>query len=245
MRADRIEVAQRDRAEARFGRAQVAQHLLDHQLAAAIGIGRRQRMRLGERQRARLAIDGGRRTEHQPRHALVAHGAQQRNRARDVVVVILERVGHRFADGLAAGQVQHRLHRLAAPRLARQQGLYQAGLADVALDQRDRRPAQALDPPHRLGAAVAEIVQHQRPLAGGQHRHQGVGADVAGAARDQHAHLAHGRLPVKDAPPRQAARHGAAAAPGRGRDSGRSSTRWTRRGPSRPRRPPPAPPARA
>ncbi|MNL57724.1 hypothetical protein D3C87_1813090 [compost metagenome] len=58
--ADRVEVAQRDGAEGGVGRADVAQHLFHHQLGAAVGIGGRQRMRLGERQIARFAIHRGR-----------------------------------------------------------------------------------------------------------------------------------------------------------------------------------------
>ncbi|MNT71292.1 hypothetical protein D3C72_2097620 [compost metagenome] len=60
VRPDGVEIAQRDGAEGGVGRTDVAQHLFHHQLGAAVGIGGRQRMRLGERQIARFAIHRGR-----------------------------------------------------------------------------------------------------------------------------------------------------------------------------------------
>ena len=212
VRPDGVEVAQRDGAERGIGRAQVAQHVLDHALAAAIGIGGRQRMRLGERQVLRLAIDGRGGTEYQPPHARLAHRAQQRHRAAHVVVVVLERVRDRLAHRLAAGQVQDRLHRRAARRRGGQHRRDHARAADVPFHQRDLGSAQALDPAHGLAAAVAEIIQHQRPLAGGQHRHQRVRADVAGAARHQYMQVRHGL----GSPHRWAATPGTQAWRGRG-----------------------------
>ena len=54
MGADRVEVAQRDRAGARVCGAPVAQDLLDHRLRVAVRVERPQRRVLGQRQRPGL-----------------------------------------------------------------------------------------------------------------------------------------------------------------------------------------------
>ncbi|KAG1597771.1 hypothetical protein G6F46_014252 [Rhizopus delemar] len=116
---------------------------------------------------------------------------QQGQRPRHGVVVVLERIGHRFPDGLAAGQLQHRLHGLAPARGVGQHRFHKTGGTDVALAQRNRHAAQALDAAHGLAAAVAAVIPPQRPLARRQHRDQRVRADVARPARHQHMQVRH------------------------------------------------------
>ena len=60
MRAARVEVAQQGHAHGRSRRADVAQHILDHQLGAAIGVGGAERVVFRQRQELRVAVDGGR-----------------------------------------------------------------------------------------------------------------------------------------------------------------------------------------
>ena len=183
MRADRIEIAQDDDSPGGVAGGKVAQHLLDEQLRAAVGICGRERMVLVERQTLRLAIDGGRRAEHQLAHARRGHGLQQAQRAVDVAVVVGERHLVGFAHRLQPGEMDD-----GGAVVAAQHVLHEGAVADVARFA-DRRPAgDGRHPRQRLGIAVVEIVDDDDVLPGRQQLDRRVGTDVAGAARDQYRH---------------------------------------------------------
>ena len=86
-----VEVAQRRVAQA-VGVRVVGQRVLDHQLREAVGIDRVLRMVFGDRHLLGNAVGGARAGEHDPLDAGRAHGVQQRERADDVVVVVLGRL---------------------------------------------------------------------------------------------------------------------------------------------------------
>jgi hypothetical protein len=107
MGPDRVEVTQDGDAPIGVAAVQVAQHVLDDQLGAPVGVGGRQRVVLGQRQALGVAVHRGRRTEHQLARIALHHGLQQAQRAQHVVVVVGQRLLDRFPDRLQAGEVDH------------------------------------------------------------------------------------------------------------------------------------------
>ncbi len=180
VRADRVEVTQQRDAPGRVRGRDVGQHALDHGLRRAVRIGGADRKVLADRQRVRIAVDGGRRTEHQPLDVGPRHRVDQRQRAGHVVVVVHQRLCDRLADRLQAREVDHR-----DDRVRREDTFERGRVAHVGLDEDRRGPRDALDAPDRFALAVDEVVDDDRHEAGGQQFDAGVRADVAGAAGDE------------------------------------------------------------
>jgi len=113
-------------------------------------------------------------------HAGGLHGLQQADGADDVVVVIAQRLLHRFAHRLEPGKVHH-----GGGLGGLQRGLQRGAVADVALDHPQRAARDALDPAQRFALRVAEVVVDGDGMAGGEQFDAGVRTDVAGAAGDE------------------------------------------------------------
>src|SRR3546814_9384938 len=77
-----------------------------------------------------------------------------RQRAADVVVVIFDRFGHRFADRLQPCEVDDRLDAMVGDRRA-----HRLAVAYVADDERDRPAGDRLQPLDDLRTAVRQIVE--------------------------------------------------------------------------------------
>ena len=174
--------------------SEVGQDLLDHPLAAAVGVDRIAAHVLAELLDAGLAVHGGRRGEDQVAHAGPLHGLEQRDAAAHVVVVIPQRLHGGLADGLEAGEVHDRLDALGG-----EEGIECRGVAHIGLDEPRLSAGDAADATQGFGAAVAEVVQHQRRIAGFDERDAGMHADIAAAAGDQDDGL-HARLLAQDRP---------------------------------------------
>ena len=103
-----VEVAQRHRAEPAIG-VEIGEDLLDHQLAAAIGVDGRLPMLLGHRRGLRHAVGRAGRREHELVDARVGRDRQQADRAAHVVVIEGERIEHRLPDLDQRGEMNDRL----------------------------------------------------------------------------------------------------------------------------------------
>gem|GEM_PF-4779675 len=181
VRAHRVEVAQpRDAPLARLGLVEVCEHALDHELAPAVRVGRRKGEVLAQRLHGRFGVHRGRGRKHQRAHARGLHGLQQRKAACDIVVVVAQRLAHRLAHGLEAGEVDH-----CADRVLGKQALQQRGIAHIALDDCRRCARDAREALWHRAAAVAEVVEDEKRHAGLGQRHAGVRANEAGAAGDE------------------------------------------------------------
>jgi len=180
VRAHRVEVAQAGDLPARVGLLQVVQDALAHQLGRAVGVGRRQRRILADRQRPGLAVHRGRRAEHQPVHAEGDHGLAHREQAAQVVAVVHERLRGRFAHRLVGREVDHRVdavlleHRAQRGRVAHVEAVEHRGPA-----------RQACQPVQHFGRAVGEVVGADDVISGFLQRQPGVGSDVAGGPGQQ------------------------------------------------------------
>jgi hypothetical protein len=130
--ASRVEVAQRERAEA-IGRAIIRQHALDHPFRGAIGVDRRAGVVLTQRLAVGIAIDRAGRRKYQAVAAGLAHRLEQGQRAGEVVDVVFLRIGNGFADQARCREV-HDGHDVMLGEGSGQRGL----VGDVADHQRAR-----------------------------------------------------------------------------------------------------------
>ena len=163
MGADGVEIAQRNTPHARVGRAAVAQDVLGHLLGIAVGRGRRQARRpLRHGQHPGLAVDRGRRGKHHVGASEFVHQGAQIHERRQVVAIVLERIGHRFAHGLERREMDRRDEPVFfedAP-----QGLPVAGI-DLL-----ERHLDARDAPHALDGAgfrIGKVVDDHYAVTGG------------------------------------------------------------------------------
>ncbi|ABA48535.1 hypothetical protein BURPS1710b_3148 [Burkholderia pseudomallei 1710b] len=180
VRADRIEVAQRRDAPGRIGGFDIAQDLLGHQLRLAVRVGRRKRERLVDRRALGYAVYGRRRAEHDPLHGALAHHAQQRQQAVEVVAVVLDGLRDRFADRLQRREMDRGRDRMRVedPR-------ERALVAHVGFVKRRRLAGDLLDPRDRLALAVDEVVGDHDVVAVREQLDGGVRTDIARAAGDE------------------------------------------------------------
>ena len=107
----------------------------------------------------------------------VHHGPQHVEGGAEVVLEVLARVLHRFADVAAGGEVDHRVGAQGV-----EQGFHRRPVPQVQHVERDAG--------HRLGVARGQVVHDPDVLAARAQQPDGVAADVAGAAGDQDAHRA-------------------------------------------------------
>jgi hypothetical protein len=181
MRPHRIEVAQVADRPACVGLREVGQQHLDEPLAAAVRIRRPRARALPDRHRLRIAVDRGRGAEHEAAHVGPRQRLQQHLRSGDVVVVVLERPGNRLPDGLQPGEVQH-----GTDVVTLQEIVEQRGVTHVALHERHRQAGDPLHPAQRLGAGIAEVVEHHDRTSVLEQLDHGVRTDVSRSAGDQH-----------------------------------------------------------
>ena len=136
-----------------MGLGRIAQHPLGHQLRGAIGIDRRRRRVLRERNAGRRTIDRRCRREHEVTNALRHAAGEQISASAGVVAIVVERPAHGFRNDDAAGEMHH-------------------GLDSMALDERCREPAVAHVTFHqhdvircRLPAAGRQVVENVDGMA--------------------------------------------------------------------------------
>ena len=185
-----VEVAQRGPAQTR-GVGVAAHRPLPRELGLAVGARRERRVVLGDRLRARLAVDRGARGVDDPPDPRRGHGPQQRDGAADVLLVVVQRHRDRLGHRLLRGEVHHPVE-----RPPRGQSGEHGGQVRV-----EQARAQQLDVVgEALGQPRREVVHHDGVVAGRAQRTHHVGADVAGPSGQQPG--AHGADPNE--PPRPA-----------------------------------------
>jgi len=167
-----VEVAQAGRAQA-MDAVGPEQPLLDHQLAFAIGIGRRERGVLVDRDAGRVAEQRRGRGEDEAEAAGLHRGIGDGEAVRQVVRAIAQRVAHALADQRERGEVEHRIEPVGRENLPEP-----AAIREVGHDQ--GRSGQ-----DRGTVALAEVVDHHHRGAAFEQRQHQVAADIAGAAGHQ------------------------------------------------------------
>lgn len=149
-----------------------------------------------------IAVDGGRRAEHQIAYPGPFHRLQQYQGAAQVVLVVVQRDAGRLADRLEGGEVDHGVDVL-LPEDAIQQGR----VTDVPFVEAGLAPADGGDTGQDARLAVAEVVHHHGLHACGLQGQTGVAADVAATAGDQYFHpLFHPQLLASGKPEQESSR---------------------------------------
>ena len=182
--ADGVEVTEQHDVPALVGRVEVGEHLLVHGLGATVGV--RGGLELGVLAHGHLvglAVDGGRRGEHDVVHPVVAQGACQLKRAAEVVLVVLDGLVDALAHGLEGGEVDGARDGVLVEDPVEERAVLHVALVEGA----DLLARDALDALEGNLACVGEVVDHHDVVAGVEQLHAGVAADEAGAARDEDA----------------------------------------------------------
>ena len=155
----------------------IPEDLLDHIFRPAVGVGAAGGHILGEGDALRHAVDRGGGTEHDGIHAVIGHGLQQREGGVQIIAVVLQRLLHRFAHGLEAGEVDDGVE------IALLEHLLQRGTVGHVHPVKGRGAAgDAADARYHVFGAVAEIVGNDHVIAGLEQLHRRVRADEARAA---------------------------------------------------------------
>ena len=128
----------------------------------------------------RIAVNGGRRGEDQCLDVGFRHDLKQCHAAREIVVVITQRLGHRLADGLEAGEVDDGIDLVFAEDIAQR-----AAIADIDLRKTRCTTADASDTFEYGRLAVGKIVDDDKIVSGVEQFDAGVGADIASAAGNE------------------------------------------------------------
>ena len=187
MGTDGIEITEQHDVPLGVGGVDVHEDLLNHPLGPTIGVGRGLLgVFLGDGRIVRIAVDGRRAREDDGLTAVVAHDIDERQGVLDIVVVVLDGLAHRLANGLKAGEVddavdlvgiEDLVHRIAVEHVGLVEGEVLGGL--VAHD--------GLDAVDGNGAGVGEVIDDDNLVATLEQLNDGVRADKAGAAGNEDA----------------------------------------------------------
>ena len=172
MGADGIEITEQHDVPLGVGGVDVHKDLLDHPLGPTIGVGRGLlRILLGDGRVVRVAVDGRGAREDDGLAAMAAHDGDEHQGVLDVVVVVLDGLAHRLADGLKTGEVddavdlmgiEDLVHCIAVEHVGLVEGEVLGGL--VAHD--------GLDAVDGDGAGVGEIIDDDDLVATLEQRHR-------------------------------------------------------------------------
>jgi hypothetical protein len=114
------------------------------------------------------------------------HGTAHRNQPPEVVVIVVQWLGHGFAHRLVRREVHYRVGLV---RL--EDALQRLKVANIRPLEDRRLVRQPLQPAQHLWRAVGETVQADDTIAGLQQRQPGVRSDIAGGAGQQYGAVAH------------------------------------------------------
>ena len=180
MRAHRVEVAQGRDLPARVGRGEVVEHLLSHELGPTVRVHGAERGGLGQ------GLDLGRLVHRRAAAvddapaAMALHGLAHAHQAADVVRVVVERPGGRFADGLEGREVDHGVDGLGPENTVQRGRVTHVGANEA------RHAARELgETAHDVGRAVGQVVEADDVESRLEQGKPGVRADVAGGAGEQ------------------------------------------------------------
>ena len=179
-RARRIEVAEADGAQT-MGTCVPRERLLERELGLAVGVRRSSRRLFVDRLALGVAIDRGRRREHQLGHTGLDHRVEQPDPCDEVVAIVRAGPLHRLANQRIGGHVHDRIEGLELPRAPVQQRTHAIAVAQI--DAHQRNPGR-----ERCGVALAEIIEHDHVVRLGDELLDHDAADVPGATRHEHAH---------------------------------------------------------
>ena len=167
----------------RFRRLDVREHALEEELRRPVGIERSRRAAFVQRHFFRHAVNRRRGREHDVAAAVFFHQREQIERSRHVVVVIEQRLGDGFADGLQPGEMNHRVEMRFFENLFERREVEQVDLVELRRFSRELRAAL-----HGFFLRIVEVVDDGDVIACLKQFDDRMRADVAGAACDEDFH---------------------------------------------------------
>ena len=174
-RAGGVEIAERDEVQP-VNPLIPQQRLLEHQLGFAVGIDRALRQVFRHRHAVRRAVGGAGGAEDEFFHAAFHGGVGKLERVDEVVVEILFRIRHGFADERERGEMQNRL------RLHRLDGGENVTVR-LRFSKNEFRARV-----HRRAMAFREVVINRYLMSGVEEFFRANGSDITGAAGDKNIH---------------------------------------------------------
>ena len=185
MCADGVEVAQQGDGEIVHRLGRVAQDLLGHVLGPAVGVGAvAGSAGLFKRHLVIAGVDRRRGGEDDVVHAVIAHGFAEADGGIEVVVVVLQRHGHRLAHGLEAREVDG-----AADVVLFKDAVEGRAVAHVVFVEGHLFAGDLLHALDGLGVGIDQIVDDDHAVAAVEKLHAGMAADIARAAGDKYVHV--------------------------------------------------------
>ena len=172
-----VEIAQRGVGEAirlRIG----GDGALGGELRGAVGIDRLERRVLGDRNLLGSAVDRGSRREDDGRHAGVAHGVQDIERAAGVDPPVGRGIAHRLRRDGQSREMEDRI------------GVVLTSAEVTCRAIADVDPYQRYAARQRLPVALGQVVDGDNIVAARDQARDGGAADVSGASGDDDSHIA-------------------------------------------------------
>ena len=185
MGSDGIEVAQKHHLPVVVGHIDILQHLLQHALGLAVGVRAFSlRALLRDGHKGRISVYGRRGAEHDVLHAMLSHHIAEHQGSRDIIIVILDGLGHRLAYRLQARKMNDRVDLLLV-----EDRVHSLPVQDVRLVKGHMLSGDLLHTVKRLFAGIIQVVYYYHIVAGFQEFYTGVASDKARTARYQNCHL--------------------------------------------------------
>ncbi len=147
------------------------------QLGLSVGVDRDLRGVLGDGHLLRCAVGRAGRGEDEFFYPGAEHAAQQVQGGGDVVEIVFERVGHALADVGVGREVHDELNLLLPEDFADLLLIAKIGGIEGDIGR------------HRRPVPEDQIVEHDRPVAGGKELPDTMTSDVTGAANDKNVHF--------------------------------------------------------
>ena len=185
MGTDGVEVAQQRHIQAGVRLADVLQNALGKGLGGAVGVGgSAHREVLGDGHTGGVAVDGSGGAEHEVMAIMMAHHVQNDQRAVEVIVVVLDGLGHALAHSL----VGCKLDDGGDVRALGEDLLHVLAAGHVCLVEAEILAGDLLDPVQNHRRSIIIVICHHDIVASVQQFDAGVAADVAGTAGNQNCH---------------------------------------------------------
>ena len=184
VRAEGIEIAEKNDRETVVRNAKVGKNTLDIELGGAVGVGGGKREILFYRNGFGLAVNGCTRGEHELEAIVVAHFEDKVKGTRDIIVIIFDRLCHRFADSLKARKVNNGIYIVFIKN-----ALYALSVEKVDIIKLGTDTGYLLDKADNLLLGVGKVIENDNFLSLFDKINAGMGADIARTAGYKYAHF--------------------------------------------------------
>ena len=182
---DGVEVTQQGHVQLRVSLADIGQDALGEGLGGAVGVGSGTNGEiLGDGHRGGVAVDGGRRAEHEVVAVVAAHHVQNDQCAVQVVVVVFDGLGDALADSLVGGELDDGVD----VRALGEDLLHVLVSGHIRIVEAEVLPGDLLDAVEHHRGSIVVVVCHHHIVACVQQLDAGMAANITGTAGNQNCH---------------------------------------------------------